>query len=144
MTFDPKSRETYAVWTTDIIRYQDLDPNTHVNHTSIAAYFEDGRVRLRNDHLAALGDKFLTGFVLAKLTLQFHAEVHFPGSVDIGTSMSRLGNTSYSLTQGLFQGDVCVASAEVVTVLLDTDTRRPKPLSDEMRAALQELRVPVT
>ena len=144
MTFDPKSRDTYAVWTTDIIRYQDLDPNTHVNHTSIAAYFEDGRVRLRGDHLAALGDKFLTGFVLAKLTLQFHAELHFPGSVDVGTSMTRLGNTSYSLTQGLFQGDLCVANAEVITVLLDTDTRRPKPLSEEMRAALHELRVPGT
>ena len=46
MTADLKSRAVYPAWTKDIIRYRDLDPTAHVNHTSIAEYFENGRVRL--------------------------------------------------------------------------------------------------
>lgn len=139
MTIDLKSRETYPAWTSDIIRYRDLDPNAHVNHTAIAEYFENGRVRLRHEHLAQLGDDILTGFVLAKLSIQFNFELHFPGEVSVGTGLSRLGNTSYTLTQGLFQDERCIANSEVITVYIGKDTGRPTPLTDEIRAALQKV-----
>ncbi len=139
MTFDLTSRSAYPVWTKDIIRYRDLDPNAHVNHTSISEYFENGRVRLRHEHLSELGEEILTGFVLAKLTIQFRQELRFPGEVEIGTGLSRLGNTSYTLTQGLFQGEHCVANAEVVTVFVSRQTGKPAALTAEIRAVFEKL-----
>ena len=141
MSFDKKQRGAYPTWAKDIIRYRDLDPNTHASHVAIAEYFENGRVRLRHEHLSHLGDEFLTGFVLAKLSIEFYREIRFPGEVEVGTGVSRLGSTSYTLSQGMFQGDTCVASAEVITVFIDKETRRPAPLQDVFRDALSSLMI---
>ena len=141
MSFDRKQRAAYPVASEDVIRYRDLDPNEHVNHTAIAEYFENGRVRLRHDHLGHLGDEFLSGFVLAKLSIEFYKEIKFPGEVSVLTGVSRLGNSSYTLTQGLFQREMCVASADVVTVYVDRETRKPAPLQAVFREALSGLMV---
>ena len=63
---DLTDRASYRVWTRDTIRYSDLDPNDHVNNGAINAYFEDGRVRFRKQHLSHLGAGILAGFVLVK------------------------------------------------------------------------------
>ena len=85
MSSDKTQRSAYPVWADDVIRYRDLDPNEHASHVAIAEYFENGRVRLRHEHLGHLGDEFLTGFVLAKLSIEFYREVKFPGEVSVGT-----------------------------------------------------------
>ncbi|MEM8687970.1 MAG: thioesterase family protein [Pseudomonadota bacterium] len=139
MSIDLKSRAVYPAWANDIVRYRDLDPNAHVSHLAIGEYFENGRVRLRHQQLARLDDDILKGFVLAKLSIQFNLELHFPGEVSVGTAVSKLGNTSYTLVQGLFCDDRCIANSEVITVYMGKETGRPTPLTDELRAALQEV-----
>ncbi len=139
MSLDLKSRAVYPAWTSDVIRYRDLDPNAHVNHAAIVEYFENGRVRLRHEYLAQLGDDILSGFVLAKLSVQFNHELRFPGEVTIGTGLSKLGNTSYTLTQGVFQDERCIANAEVITVYMSKETGRPTSLTDDIRLALQKV-----
>ena len=139
MSIELKSRAAYPAWASDTIRYRDLDPNAHVSHVAIAEYFENGRVRLRHQQLAHLDDDILKGFVLAKLSIQFNFELHFPGEVSVGTAVSRIGNTSYTLAQGLFQQDRCIANSEVITVYMGKETGRPTPLTEELRAALQEV-----
>ena len=108
---DLKDRSAYRVWTGDTIRYADLDPNDHVNNGAINTYFEDGRVRFRNQHLSHLGAGILAGFVLVKYTVEYHAMLHFPGEVDIGTTIVRIGGSSYTQGQGVFNGDTCIATA---------------------------------
>jgi len=49
----------------------------------------------------------------------------------------RIGRSSYTLGQGLFEDERCVATAEVVTVRLDPETGRAAPLSEALRAALE-------
>jgi acyl-CoA thioester hydrolase len=133
---DLTARTGYPTWTTDTIRYSDLDPNGHVNNGAINAYFEDGRVRFRNEHLVSIGDDILTGFVLVSFSVRYLAQLHYPGNADIGTRVLRIGGSSYTLGQGLFEGERCVATAEVVTVRIDPETGRSAPLSDELRQAL--------
>ena len=133
---DLTDRAGYPTWTTDTIRYADLDPNGHVNNGAINAYFEDGRVRFRDQHLAGLADDVLTGFVLVSFSVRYLAQLHYPGSADIGTRVLRIGTRSYTLGQGLFEGERCVATAEVVTVRLDAATGRSAPLPEALREAL--------
>ena len=135
---DLKQRASYHVWTRDTIRYVDLDPNMHVNNGAIGAYFEDGRVRFRDEHVGPLCPELtvLSGFVLARCLLEYHAPLYFPGDVDIATTVLRLGRTSYTLGQGVFSGTVCAATAEVVTVYVDPQTAVPTPLPDAFRSAL--------
>ena len=136
---DLQHRDSYRIWTRDTIRYGDLDPNDHVNNGAINAYFEDGRVRFRNEHLSHLGAGMLSGFVVVKLSVEYHAMLHFPGEVNIGTTAIRIGGASYTLGQGVFRDERCIATSQVVTVRLDPDTGRAAPLDEDFKRALREV-----
>jgi acyl-CoA thioester hydrolase len=71
--------------------------------------------------------------VLARQTINFRKELLWGETVDIGTAVDRLGNTSFTTIQGLFRGEDCVATAESVLVLMDAATRKPAILPDELR-----------
>jgi len=137
-----RDSSTYAVWTTDTIRYVDLDPNGHVNNGAINAFFEDGRVRLREEHLAGEDDSMLSGFVVARCAIEFVAALHFPGEVQIGTAVIAVGNSSYTLGQGIFRDGQCIATAEVVTVHVDPHTARSAALPEAYKETLRGLAPP--
>ena len=137
MSINEKDPGTYPVWTKDSIRYRDLDPNEHVNNGAINEYFEDGRVRFRQDYLTSAAFDILSGFALARFAVEYHRPLFFPGEVDIGTAITRIGNSSYTLIQGLFRDGECVASAEVVSVLIDRDTGKPTPIPDKLRTLME-------
>ena len=134
---DLAKQNIYPSWTNSTIRYSDLDPNGHVNNGAINAFFEDGRVFFRNEHMLQLGDDILTGFVLVKFSVNYLAPLFFPGSVDIGTVVTRVGRSSYNLGQGIFDGEKCVATAEVVTVFIDSNTKKSQELTHDLRTILE-------
>ncbi len=135
---DLKTASIYANWAKSTIRYSDLDPNGHVNNGAINAFFEDGRVCFRNDRMLKLGDEILTGFALVKFTVEYLAPLYFPGSVDVGTVVTRIGGSSFSLGQGIFSDGTCVATAEVITVSFDPKSKHSQKLTPELRAILED------
>ena len=139
---DLTQRALFPVWSETTVRYSDLDPNSHVNNGAISAYFEDGRVRLRAEHLATASNAMLTGFAIARITINYRAPLTFPATVDIGSAVTRIGNSSYVLGQSVFRGDECIATAEVVTVRFDAKSHRSMPLEDEVRAVLATVAAP--
>jgi acyl-CoA thioester hydrolase len=94
---------------------------------------------LRTDSASPRGIRSQDGasFVIASLSLTLLAEIHWPGRVDIGTGVTRIGNSSLSLAQGLFQAGRCVATAETTVVQVDRQSGRSCPLSASTRAFLQ-------
>ena len=135
---EPTDRELYACWTKDILRYRDTDRQGHVNNAVFATFLESGRVAIFYDPAHPLAPKGAS-FVIARLVLDFRAELLWPGHVEIGTSVTRVGTSSMTLAQGLFTEDTCVATAETVLVLMDDTTRKSRPLTDSMRERLQGL-----
>ena len=142
MSPNPKDPGTYPIWTTDSIRYRDLDPNEHVNHGAMNEFFEDGRVRFRQEHFRSVEPDILAGFVLARHTIEYHKPLFFPGDVDIGTAIIRVGRTSYTLLQGLFHNGECIATAEVISVFVDSKSGAPTPISDDLRALMERAAPP--
>jgi len=63
-------------------------------------------------------------FVIARLQLYFLAEIHWPGTVKIGTRVERVGRSSIVLAQALFLKARYVARAKSLVVLIDAATRR--------------------
>ncbi len=135
---DPTLRSVHACWSTDVLRYRDTDRQGHVNNAVFATFLESGRVAVLYDPQRPLAPDGAS-FVIARLILDFRAEVNWPGSVDIGTTVMRIGGKSMTLIQGVFVGEACVATAETVIVLMDDATRRSRPFTDEMRARLEAL-----
>ena len=132
----------YTRWTEEKIRFQDIDRLDHVNNVAIAAYAESGRVEfLEAVTPASLQRGDAPFWVIAQLNVQFRAQAHFPGGVRVGTCVRRLGRSSVTLGQGMFDDDGrCIATTESVIVLIDADSGRGVPLPDAARTALERFR----
>jgi acyl-CoA thioester hydrolase len=128
--------ENFPYRLTDNVRFADLDPNQHVNNAVYASYFETGRVTLVKDRSFGLMPSGL-GWVLVRLDIHFRAELHWPGTIELGLGVSRFGNTSVTFQQVVFSEGKCVASAQATTVLVDDVTRKPTPLTAEIVANFQ-------
>jgi acyl-CoA thioester hydrolase len=139
MPVDPSlAADPRVVWTDDVLRYGDTDANGHINNSTFSVLCESGRVQLFLRHLTPT----LPGgviFVIAKLIIDFRAELHYPGTVR--TWVSRLGRSSITVRQAILSGETLAAEAEGVCVLMDAATRRSTPFPETTReAALRLLR----
>jgi len=128
--------EDFPYRLTDNVRFADLDPNQHVNNAVYATYFETGRVTLVKDRSFALMPPGL-GWMLVRLDIHFRAELRWPGTIEMGLGVAKLGRTSVTFDQVVFSQDKCVASAQSVTVLIDESTRKPTRLTSEIIANFQ-------
>jgi acyl-CoA thioester hydrolase len=119
----------------DIIRYADLDPQGHVNNAVFSTYFESGRVAMFRDPNLGIGVPNAT-FVLVRQEIDFLRELRWPGDVEIGTALAELGRSSFTVTQTIFNGDICAAAGRATLVMIDTETRRARPLTEDAMAKL--------
>ena len=133
--------EGFPARTSDKIRYGDTDRQGHVNNAVFATFLETGRVEILHGAGDSLADPG-TAFVIARLVLDFRAEVTWPGEVTIGTRVAAIGRSSVKLEQALFQNGKCVATAETTIVQVDGATRRSRSLSQPARDRLAAFSAP--
>jgi acyl-CoA thioester hydrolase len=122
---------------TEIIRFGDIDAQGHVNNAVFATYFESGRVALFRDPDLGIGIENAT-YVLVRQEIDFLRELRWPGDVVVGTALAELGRSSFTVAQGVFAGEECAAAARATLVMLDTTTRRSRPLPPEAIARLAQ------
>ena len=142
MTSQPTEKKALALedfpfQTYDKLRYSDTDRQGHVNNAVFSTFLETGRVEFLYNHSSPL-TAVDTSFVIANLSLNYFAEINWPGRVDIGTGVTKVGNSSVSFYQGLFQDGRCVATAETVIVHIHNQSKKSHPLSDEAKAFLTQ------
>ena len=135
---EPPALASYPLRRMETIRYADTDRQGHVNNAVFATFCESGRVAFLYDPAQPLAPAGAS-FVIARLLIDFKAEITWPGQVEIGTKIASIGRSSFTLLQGLFQNGRCVATAETVIVLMDEATRRSHPFPAATLAALQRL-----
>jgi acyl-CoA thioester hydrolase len=120
----------------DIIRFADLDPQGHVNNAVFSTYFESGRVVMFRNPDLGIGVANAT-YVLVRQEIDFLSELRWPGNVEVGTALAEFGRSSFVVVQTVFSGDVCAAAGRATLVMLDTTTRRARPLTPEALARLE-------
>lgn len=141
-TFDLTKRTTFSLFTPVTIRFSDTDMLGHVNNVATAAYFEAGRCELfyklmAEGGLTERGKAAKIDFVLARAAIDFRKEYFYPGTVEVGSRYTRLGNRSITTGYGLFIGDTCHATAECVNVFFDLETRVSVPPPATVRRLLE-------
>lgn len=132
-------RARFKVWSRDILRLSDIDHQRHVNNAVHPGLFTNGRYALIHTRLEPLVEPG-TAFALVKISIEYLNEMHFPGEVEVGTLVRRIGTSSVTYGQAIFNKGKCAAVAESVMVMLDGQTRRPKPLPAAAIAELETLR----
>lgn len=132
-----KDRAFFRHWHSVDIRVADLDDQRHVNNAVFAVYYEEGRRQFWEPAWHLVRAENVVTFI-ARLSIDFHQELSYPGRVDIGTAVKQIGNSSYTMAQALFTEHGCHATVEVVSVVASGQTRRPMTIPDQLRAHLQQ------
>lgn len=133
---DPTDRAYYTVWGSDTVRYGDTDLNGHVNNAAFLTYMETARTLfLLNPAEPVLPRS--QGLAIVRLVMDFRAEMHWGSSVEVGIAVPRIGRTSFTMAQALFQHGNCVATAECVLVAMDLVARKATPIAGRLEAVLR-------
>jgi len=136
-------RASFHFWFDMKLRYADLDPLGHVNNAALPMLFEQSRCDLIYPLLKTPGREHLD-IVIARITIVYLAELNYPGIVDVGTSVSRIGTKSLALRHGVFpQGsDTCAGTGEGVVVFFDLKTRSSIEIPQDVRTHLMRYAEP--
>ncbi len=133
-------RDSFPFWSTEKVRFGDLDRQNHVNNLAVCSYIECGRVEFREREFPEFARDQSISWLVVNFEIAFKAVIGYPGTVDIGTGVLKIGNSSYVLGHGAFSGDLCIATAKTITVFGDRATEKGRPIPDALRAHLERLR----
>lgn len=114
------------------VRFSDTDALGHVNNASFAQYSEIGRLAFGTD----TGQK-VTSLILARLAIDFRAQINLGDKVVVRTWVERIGRSSVTMKQTILANGRIAADVGCVIVYFDYDTNRPKELTPELKAPMQ-------
>jgi acyl-CoA thioester hydrolase len=122
-------------------RWHDNDVYGHVNNVDYYAFFDT----VINTYLITEGGLDVHGGeaigLCAESHCTYHAALTFPETVRAGLRVGKLGTSSVRYEIGLFgeDADEPAATGWFVHVFVDRAQRRPVPIPDGLRAALERL-----
>jgi len=112
--------------------YGDLDPNWHVNNVAMGRFFEHGRVVAHRE--TGLDDAARPGhFLSVRVAIDYLHEALF-GTLHVRSRFVRVGTSSFTVEQAVWQEGRAVAVAEVV--LVHVIDKVAAPLPEAVRALL--------
>ncbi len=130
----------YPVLLTHKLRFGDMDQNRHINNAAFVVLFETGRTEIIHDPNRHLR-RDDASFVLARMTLDFLNELHWPGEIVIANGIKHIGNSSWQFRQAIFRGETCYSACEVTNVQIDTASRKALALNAAQRQTLEAIRL---
>ena len=113
-------------------RISETNLGGHIGAVVIPVWFEEARFAFLNETLQ--GDRFR--HFLVRYEIDFKKEIYYGTIVTIRTFVEKTGNCSMTFGQEVIQNaDIC-AVGKTVAVHIDPDTRKAKPIPQEVKALL--------
>tara|TARA_Y100000588_G_C14050290_1_gene836868 strand:+ start:505 stop:999 length:495 start_codon:yes stop_codon:yes gene_type:complete len=141
ISIDLTKKENFTHWTDVTLRFCDQDSLGHINNVAYGAFVEAARTSLIDGMFSQFKTKSIN-FVLARLIINFRQEMYYPGIVNIGALFTRIGSKSFTSHYGLFNDNLCVATAESTNVFFDLSTHEsilpPKEIRDAIQSEIQK------
>ena len=137
----PRGRDAYRHFTTITTRWADNDAYGHVNNTVYYAWFDTVvNEWLVGQGLLDIGAGDPIGLVV-ETGCRYFAPLSFPGDVEVGMAVDRLGSSSVTYRLGVFAADSDKPAAEghFTHVYVGRADRRPVPLPAEWRDVLKAM-----
>jgi acyl-CoA thioester hydrolase len=120
-----------------LARYADVDPLWHINNVAIAQYYEEARV---STTMMVMGGRRVASpdgerILIAHQSIDYLREATYPGALEVGIGVLRIGRSSFRYGMAMFQDGACVSVSEAVLVY--ADAQGPAALPDEYRQRLE-------
>lgn len=122
-------------------RFGDVDGLRHINNCNLPLWFEIGReptYRLFHPDLDLANWKL----IMAKISVEFTAQMRLGADVDIHTYIKKVGRSSFTIFQEAWQEGVMGAKGDSVIVHYDFEALKSLPIPDDIRAELESHLVP--
>jgi acyl-CoA thioester hydrolase len=116
--------------------FYDTDALGHVNNTRLPAWFELARNDLFRLFTPDL-DPRKWRLIMARMEIDYHAELHYGSEIELRTYISRLGNSSFTVTQEAWQQGELTNLGHTVLVHYDYAEKRAAPIEGELRESLK-------
>ena len=139
---EPRGRDSYGHFTAITTRWSDNDAYGHVNNTVYYQWFDSAvNALLVGAGLLDIAHGDPIGLVV-ETGCSFFAPLAFPGDVEVGIAIDRLGGSSVTYRLGIFAAGATdpAAQGHFTHVTVGRKSRRPVPLPDEWRSKLDALR----
>ena len=119
------------------VRFYELDPYNHLNHSAYIQYFEVGRVELLEEAGLGLSDLQNRGrhVVVTGIETRFLTPAHAHDELIVETRLREMKRVSAVWEQRLLRGDEVLATQVVSTAMTDT-SGRPVRFPPELVEAL--------
>jgi acyl-CoA thioester hydrolase len=133
------AREQYLRFISLETRWMDNDVYGHVNNALYYGFFDTAI----NDYLIAEGGLDIVNSPVIAFTVesqcQYLRPISFPGSIDVGFRVGKLGNSSVRYELAIFKAGETVAAAAgyFVHVFVERASQRPTPMPVSIRSALE-------
>ena len=118
-------------------RFSDLDPLNHLNNVAIGNFYEVGRSAFNRMAFRKVRERGSIRMLMVNVSITYLREGRYPGVLTVAPGVLRLGGSSFTLGQALFQNGTCIGVAESTTV--NPSNGASAPLPPEFRAALEAL-----
>jgi acyl-CoA thioester hydrolase len=135
----PANREVHT--TSVKVRFYELDPYDHVNHTNYFSYFETARIEYLSEMgwgLDVLKDNGWQ-FVVVEIRARFLAAARYGEELTIHTWVEEVGRVRSSWHQVMLRGDERVCEIEVGAAFTDL-TGRPRRIPAEFVDQMRQIR----
>ncbi|GHF89430.1 acyl-CoA thioesterase [Streptomyces thermodiastaticus] len=117
------------------LRWADMDAYGHVNNVVFLRYLEEARV----DFLFRPDKTFRQGSVVARHEIDYKRQlVHRHEPVEIELWVTEIRAASFTLAYEVKDGDLVYVRASTVIVPFDFEAQRPRRITPEERAFLQQ------
>lgn len=114
------------------VRWRDTDAFEHVNNVVFGSWIEMARIAFLRGIDPPTGD-----LILARLAIDFLAQVRFSSAVEVETRVSRIGRTSIGVRHLVFADGEAAARVDSVVVLYDYGREAKREIDPVLRATLR-------
>ena len=136
-------RQSYAVFRDIGTRWSDNDVYGHVNNVVYYSWFDTAvNAYLMEQGALDIHAGQTIGLVI-ETQCNYFASLAFPQTVEAGIRVAHMGSSSVRYEVGIFAKgeELSAAAGHFVHVYVDRESRRPVPLPEALRRALQSLQV---
>jgi acyl-CoA thioester hydrolase len=118
--------------------FSDTDSLGHINNTKFPIWFENARDPIFKIFVPDMDPK-KWNLILVKVEIDFLAQAFFGKDIEIQTFISKIGGSSFIVTQEAYQEGIQVACGNSTMVYFDYAKQTSKKIEGPLREGLSQL-----
>ena len=127
------------IFTNIVPRVSETDGVGHINNVFIPIWFEAGRreiFRIFSPNLDFVNWRL----ALVKVTIEYLDQLYLAENVEIRTGIEKIGNSSFTIKEEIYQTDRLCAKGEAIYVNYNFNKKKSEAISNEIRYKLQSVK----